>query len=517
MPLTEQQVQDALSAVTGAEQKLNTVLEKQNQEIKDTRTTSDRTANKVAELEGALTKAHTDIAAATERANALDIENKKTIDRIAEIEKAAKRIGFGGSSGDGDSRSIGARFVEEIQKNGSLAVLKSGARGAPGLRLKGMSVDEVVDRMIRKSNLLTSDATRFVAPERLPMDTIVNRPLTIANLLRRVPTTSNAVEFIKIVGFGKTDTASISTITVSGSVATATFAAPHGYQIGDYFEVSGVSGGVAEEDAYHNSVFMITGVPTSSIVTYAINSSATASASGTKLGRRMRGGAAATRAESVAAAEARLKPVLATANVFPISHFIPVSRMALDDIPQLQGLVDGELMFGTELELERVILYGAGGGSEIQGICSHPDIQTYTGADPDTKLDVIRRAVTRAMLSNYPPTAGVIHPTDFEQIELTKGSDGHYVWVQVPTGGGNVLWRLPIVVTASMLEGDALVGNFQMAATLHDRMEPEVRFSEHHASYFIAGMLALLCELRAGLSISRPESFVSIDFGTATH
>jgi HK97 family phage major capsid protein len=332
-----------------------------------------------------------------------------------------------------------------------------------------------------------------------------------------MPTTSNSVEYIKIVGFGKTDSASISTITVSGSVATATFAAPHGYQIGDYFEVSGVSGGVAAEDALHNSVFMVTGVPTSSSVTYAISSSATASAGGTKVGRRMRGGAAATCAESIAAAEARLKPTLDTALIHNIAHFIPVSRQAIDDIPQLQMLCDGELIYGTELELERSVLYGAGGGSEIQGICSHSQIQTFTGADPDTKLDVIRRAVTKSMMSNYPPTAGVVHPTDFEQIELTKGNDGHYVWVQVPTGGGNVLWRLPIVVTASMLEGDALVGNFQMAATLHDRQEPEIRFSEHHASFFTSGMLAMLCELRAGLSIARPESFVSIDFGTATH
>ena len=42
----------------------------------------------------------------------------------------------------------------------------------------------------------------------------------------------------------------------------------------------------------------------------------------------------------------------------------------------------------------------------------------------DTKIDTIRRAITQVRLSQYRATGIVLHPDDWEEIELTKTTEG---------------------------------------------------------------------------------------------
>lgn len=201
-----------------------------------------------------------------------------------------------------------------------------------------------------------------------------------------------------------------------------------------------------------------------------------------------------------------------------LAHWIPATRQALSDIPALRSRIDTRLMQGIELAEEIQLLYGNGTTTEIQGIMTHPSVQSYawsSGVVGDTQLDAIRRAMTLATLAHYPVDGIILNPSDKEDIDLLKGDDLHYIWVDVVVGGRMMLWSVPVVSTTAMNEGDFLVGAFGLGATIWDREGAMIRISESHADYFTRNMFAILAEKRMCLTVERPPSFVVGDFDSA--
>jgi HK97 family phage major capsid protein len=133
----------------------------------------------------------------------------------------------------------------------------------------------------------------------------------------------------------------------------------------------------------------------------------------------------------------------------------------------------------------------------------------------DTKIDAIRRGMTRAHLLEYVPSGVVVHPSDWEDIQLAKGTDETYIWLSVPSGTGQQFFLLPVVVTNAINAAEALVGSFQLGSTIWDREQVTVRVSESHSDYFTKNLVALLAEERICQTIYRPDSFVKVAFDAA--
>ena len=208
-----------------------------------------------------------------------------------------------------------------------------------------------------------------------------------------------------------------------------------------------------------------------------------------------------------------LEFTLETVTVKNIGHWLPATRQIIDDAAQLQGYVNSRLIYGLKLEEDAQLLYGDGLTTNIKGVVTEAvafdDTVLKAG---DTKIDIIRRAITQAVLAGYPVDGIVLHPRDWEDIELAKGSNGHYIWVSVQDGGTTKLWKVNVVDTVAMTEGEFLVGAFKMGGTVWDRQQASIRVSESHAEYFTKNMLAILAEERVALTIYRPESFVHGEF-----
>lgn len=199
-----------------------------------------------------------------------------------------------------------------------------------------------------------------------------------------------------------------------------------------------------------------------------------------------------------------------------IAHWIPATRQVIDDARQLRAYIDNRLLYGLELEEESQILYGDGTGENLQGLMTETGIQVMPGvAAGDTKIDHIRRSFTRSLLAGYPTTGVVLHPNDWEDIELAKGSDGHYIWINVNQGGQTRLFQVPVVQTPAIVENEFLSGAFGLGAMLWDREDANVRVSESHADYFARNMVAILAEERIAQTIFRPEAFVRGTFTAA--
>ncbi|WP_019517140.1 phage major capsid protein [Sphingomonas sp. Mn802worker] len=74
-------------------------------------------------------------------------------------------------------------------------------------------------------------------------------------------------------------------------------------------------------------------------------------------------------------------------------------------------------------------------------------------------------------------------------------------WMQSVTGGGG--------------QGTFLVGAFKVAATLYDRLKPEVLISSENADDFEKNLLTMRCEERLGLAVKRPAALIKGPFANA--
>jgi HK97 family phage major capsid protein len=207
------------------------------------------------------------------------------------------------------------------------------------------------------------------------------------------------------------------------------------------------------------------------------------------------------------------------APVRTLAHWEAAHRNVLADEPQLRSIIDNELMYGLRLLEDSQILNGDGTGENLLGVLQTPNIQEYAWSDgatspvPDTKADALRRAATLSFLAYYEPSGIVLHPNDWEDIELTKDSNGQYlIAVSVAMGGEPKVWRMPVVDTPAIAEGTALVGAFGTGAQLYDREEASIRISEQHSDFFVRNAIVILAEQRLALAVKRPEAFVKVDF-----
>jgi hypothetical protein len=209
----------------------------------------------------------------------------------------------------------------------------------------------------------------------------------------------------------------------------------------------------------------------------------------------------------------------AQAPVRTIAHWEAAHRNILNDTPQLQATINNELMYGLQLVEDFQLLNGDGNGENIKGILNTEGIQIYPApGSSEIGSDTLRKAATLSMLANYPSTGYVLHPNDWEKIELQKGTtgsggDGQYMlFTNIAIGAQSQVWRQPVVETPAMTQGTFLSGAFGTGAQVYDREQALIRIAEQHADFFVRNAVVILCEERLALAVKRPESFVKGTF-----
>jgi HK97 family phage major capsid protein len=210
---------------------------------------------------------------------------------------------------------------------------------------------------------------------------------------------------------------------------------------------------------------------------------------------------------------------LITTTLKTVAHWVPITRQAADDNGQLMGYINGRLTYGLEFKLDREILTG-NGTTQMQGILTTPGIGSYQPGvgSTDVKLITVRKAKTQGELALYPPTAVVMNPMDWQDIELDEDANGQFRVIANVTdpGAPTRLWGLTVVTTVAMAAGTALLGGFRTGATLWERQGITILMTDSHADYFTANTLVILAERRANVAVHTPAAFVRITFAAAT-
>ncbi len=221
--------------------------------------------------------------------------------------------------------------------------------------------------------------------------------------------------------------------------------------------------------------------------------------------------------ENVTKPESNITFTLQTASVVTLAHFIPASTQVLEDSPMLESYINTRLMYGLKLYEDTNLLNGTGANGELPGLWTNRT--AYTVPSPNsytTKLDVLRNSITLAWQSNYAPTAFVLNPQDWADLELSKDSQGRYLFANPQNQADPRVWGLPVVVTNSMTADRFLCGAWPMAAMIFDRMDAAVAMSLEDDQNFRKNMVTIRAEERLALAIFRPAGIIGGTFATAT-
>jgi HK97 family phage major capsid protein len=220
---------------------------------------------------------------------------------------------------------------------------------------------------------------------------------------------------------------------------------------------------------------------------------------------------------AVEVAEGQPKPEAAiafavnSATLATIAHWVPLTRQAAEDDAQLVGYLQGRLTWGVEKRVDAQTLTGNGTAPNMRGILNTAGIQTQAVA-PDGMLIAIRKAITKVQIAQYSPSGVVMHPIDWEGVELTRDTTtGTFLFTKDPASLQQPrVWGLPVVPTVTIAAGTALVGAFKEGATLWRKPGVRILMSDSHDVNFTKNILVLLAETRCQLAVYLPPAFVKV-------
>jgi HK97 family phage major capsid protein len=206
---------------------------------------------------------------------------------------------------------------------------------------------------------------------------------------------------------------------------------------------------------------------------------------------------------------------LVTDTVKTVAHWMDISRQALDDHAQLRDLAQFRLFYGLAYRVDGQIANGDGTSNTMTGILNTSGINSYdTGAGNDEpKIISLRRGKTLVRHAEYAANVVVLHPDDWETVELSTDDTGR--WRVTPNVQENLnprIWGMNVVDTTTIAAGTALEGDFRLGATLYDRKQAALYVTDSDASKFRQNILTLLAELRLGLGVNRPKAFTKVVF-----
>lgn len=211
--------------------------------------------------------------------------------------------------------------------------------------------------------------------------------------------------------------------------------------------------------------------------------------------------------EGAEKAESTVTPQLKRAEVATIAHHMTASLQVLNDNAGLEQQMSEVLGTGCRLKLEHQLLNGAGGEGEIAGLLKQATVAAPVAATP---ADRIGEVLTALQADGWEPRLIVMHPSDWFGIASVRDTSGGYVLGSPRDPAPAALWGVPVVLSASMPSGKALVLDTAQVAVL-DRESVEVEASRHHNGNFTRNMVTLLAELRAGLAVFAPSAVRLLD------
>ncbi len=215
---------------------------------------------------------------------------------------------------------------------------------------------------------------------------------------------------------------------------------------------------------------------------------------------------ASTVVEGATKPEATVEFVGDLAVVQVIAATLPVTTQVAADAPSLMSYINGRLTYMVKLAEEKQVLAGAGTGADIKGIRSFA-IQTQAFATDI--VTTIGNSIAKIEVVDGYADGVVMNPADAWAMYLNRASTSGVLDIGTPFANVPLyVWGLPVVRSNSIEKTKALVGNWEMGATLWDREQANVRIFEQHSTFAAENKVLLRAEERVALTVNAPDYFV---------
>ncbi len=206
------------------------------------------------------------------------------------------------------------------------------------------------------------------------------------------------------------------------------------------------------------------------------------------------------------------------APVKTIAHFTRITRQLADDLPALAAFIDNRMTKGVDDRVESQIIKGDGTGQNLAGLFSTGNYTAhgYTSANKLTKLDILKKCIARLQASGYKPQAVLMNPLDWADLTLVKKTDGSYLLGNPAANTQDVVWGLPVVLSAYVESGKFMVGDFFAAATIYTRSGTVIEIFEQDQDNVQKNLLTIRAECRKALAVEVPAALIGGAFPAET-
>ncbi|MFT4395791.1 phage major capsid protein [Gordonia lacunae] len=168
----------------------------------------------------------------------------------------------------------------------------------------------------------------------------------------------------------------------------------------------------------------------------------------------------------------------------------------------LDAILKQRLVTDTAKALDVALFTGTGSSNTIRGLLNQTGVATGTldASEPDSLLDGI--GVARA--NEVKPNRWFLSPADYLSIRKVKDADGRYILQpDLTQTGQEVLFGVPVTVTAQIPTGKAVLADMNMVAIARD-MSPSVTIDS--SRYFDTDEVALRVVARYDLALLQPKA-----------
>lgn len=219
--------------------------------------------------------------------------------------------------------------------------------------------------------------------------------------------------------------------------------------------------------------------------------------------------AAAAKAENVALAEATIVYQEATVDIRKIGVYIPVTEEQLEDEDGVRSLIDNDLRLMVRQKFDELATVGDGISPNLLGVYNATNAQSQAlGSDP--RFDAIMKAMTKVRVSGRAfPNLVVMHSNDYQELVLSRTSDGLYILGNPADAPMSRVWGVNIALSEALTEGNGMVLDTDFVR-IKMRKDVTLATSDSHGELFIQNVLAIRAHMRAGLQILRDEAICRV-------
>jgi len=219
---------------------------------------------------------------------------------------------------------------------------------------------------------------------------------------------------------------------------------------------------------------------------------------------------AAETAEAGTYGEAALAFTERSVPVEKIAVWLPVTDEQLEDVPSMAAYINNRLAYMLEARLDSQILNGNGTPPNLMGTLNVSGIQTQAkGADPTP--DAFYKAFTLLRTVGFAePDVVFMNPADWQDIRLLRTSDGIYIFGSPLDPGIERMWGIRVVLSMAVVANTGIVGAYGQYSALYMRRGLDIKVTDSHDTFFIAGKQAIRADMRCAVVHFRPKAFCTV-------